>query len=182
MLQQRGKMNYFIILVSLLTVFINPVLADRTAKGDKVVSTTGMINSIAKEMVPDQVTAEAIMGSGTDPHLFKPSRSDIVKFMSAKIILYNGNHLEGRMLDAFNRFQTQGITVIPITEKIGDDKLIQSSNFSGNFDPHVWMDPKLWYACAEVVKHQRHGVVECGRYTAGQSVLALCCKYSWFSH
>jgi manganese/zinc/iron transport system substrate-binding protein len=148
-------MNYQVIFILFISFFFTSVSAEvALPQNGKVISTTGMINSIVSKIVPKKVLSEAIMGSGTDPHLFKPSRSDIVKFMSAKVIFYNGNHLEGRMLDAFQRFQLQGKSVIAVTEKIAQNKLIQSSEFAGNYDPHVWMDPKLWFETANIIKEE----------------------------
>ncbi len=36
------------------------------------------------------------MGSGVDPHLYKPTRDDVVRLRHASLLFYNGLHLEGK--------------------------------------------------------------------------------------
>src|SRR5690606_22409190 len=63
----------------------------------RIVTTTGMIADLAREIGGDRVQAQALMGPGVDPHLYKVSTDDVSKLRSADMILYNGLHLEGKM-------------------------------------------------------------------------------------
>jgi manganese/zinc/iron transport system substrate-binding protein len=83
------------------------------------------------------------MGPGTDPHLYKASASDVQALAQADVIFYNGLHLEGRMIDIFERI---GRTkpVYGIAESVPHERLTATGDFEGGYDPHIWFDPQLW--------------------------------------
>ena len=60
-----------------------------------------MIADIVKNVGGDRVEVIGLMGPGVDPHLYKPSKSDVHKLESADIIFYGGLELEGRRTDLF---------------------------------------------------------------------------------
>ena len=45
------------------------------------------------------------MGPGVDPHLYRPSASDVKSLQNADIIFYNGLDLEGKMGDIFVKLE-----------------------------------------------------------------------------
>ena len=112
----------------------------------QILTTVGMITDITREIVgqESQITVSGLIGSGVDPHLFKPTRSDVAQILSADVVLYNGHMLEGRLVDAFDRATKSGKTVVALAEKIPAHQLISPDNSGQIFDPHLWMDPKLW--------------------------------------
>lgn len=116
----------------------------------KVCTTTSLIRNIAQEIGGELVEIDNLMGPGVDPHLYKATASDVKKLRSADIIFYNGLHLEGRMTDIFESLAEQGKAVFPITEGIEKNLLI-SLGKQGDYDPHVWFDPRLWVLCAKKV-------------------------------
>jgi len=120
-----------------------------------IVTTTGMITDpasiIAGGSNSDYATVTGIMGSGIDPHLYKPTRTDIAKLMDADVVLYSGLLLEGRMTDAFVRIASSGITVRAVTEAIDESSLLAPPEFAGHHDPHLWMDPLAWSLAVNVI-------------------------------
>lgn len=110
----------------------------------KIVTTTGMITDPARFIAGDHATVMGIIGSGIDPHLYKPTRTDIATLSSADLILYNGLLLEGRMTDALVRLAGSGITVRALSEAINESSLLAPPEFEGHHDPHLWMDPVAW--------------------------------------
>lgn len=121
-------------------------------EGYKIVGTVGMVTDIVKQVAGDRAEVEGLMGSGIDPHLYKPTRSDIGKLMSADVIFYNGLLLEGKMTDALIRAATSGKKVYPVTELLDEKFLLEPEEFAGLYDPHVWMDPSAWAKTVEVVR------------------------------
>lgn len=109
----------------------------------KVVTTTGMIYDAVINIAGDSVDAEALMGPGVDPHLYKATQGDLSKITSADLVLYNGLYLEGKMEEILERFGKQR-PVVPLAAAIDTTKLRASATYQDEFDPHVWFDVSLW--------------------------------------
>lgn len=118
-----------------------------------VTATTGMINDIVKNVGGDNVETNALMKSGVDPHLYKASQGDISKLEEADMIFYNGLHLEGKMIDIFEKMSKTKPT-IAVTENIGEEELLTPDDESEGNDPHVWFDVSLWIQAAEAVEEE----------------------------
>lgn len=115
------------------------------SKSDKlnIVTTTGMIADIVKNIGKDSVEVLALMGPGVDPHLYKATQGDLGRLQRADIIFYNGLHLEGKMGEVFEKLERIK-TVIPIARGIDSTFLIENTVFQGAHDPHIWFDVSLW--------------------------------------
>ena len=129
----------------------NPQEASSTAPL-KVVATTSIAADLVSQIGGDHVHVDGLMGPGVDPHLYKASEGDVLKMAQADVIFYNGLHLEGKMTDVFEQMNSKGIHTYEIAkEALPDSVLIQSTNFSGAHDPHVWFDVSLWISCTAYV-------------------------------
>ena len=82
------------------------------------VSTTGMIGDLVKAVAKERATVTVLMGPGVDPHLYKPTRSDMVALGKADMVFYNGLLLEGKMTDALIRVARSGKPVVAVTEPV----------------------------------------------------------------
>jgi manganese/zinc/iron transport system substrate-binding protein len=111
-----------------------------------------MIADVVREVAGDRAEVVGMMGAGVDPHLYKPTRSDIATLMSADVVFYNGLLLEGKMTDSLVRAATAGRRVWAVTEQLDEGSLLEPEAFAGHFDPHVWMDPTAWAKAVEVVR------------------------------
>src|SRR5687768_1424018 len=79
-------------------------VAEKSSDGSlRIVTTTGMIEDAVRNIAGEKASVEALMGPGVDPHLYKASQGDLGKLSTADIIFYNGLHLEGKMIDAFEK-------------------------------------------------------------------------------
>ncbi|MBL8044934.1 MAG: zinc ABC transporter substrate-binding protein [Anaerolineales bacterium] len=116
-------------------------LADRTIN---LVTTVGMIGDIAKNVGGERVNVVALMGPGVDPHLYKPTASDVQTLENADVIFYGGLELEGRMTDVFVKLARSGKPTFAVSEDIDASKLRQPIEFEGKYDPHIWFDVTLW--------------------------------------
>jgi manganese/zinc/iron transport system substrate-binding protein len=127
--------------------------ADNDDAGPYTIATTvGMISDIAQQVAGDRATVEGLIGPGVDPHLYRPTRTDVQKLLDADVILYNGLLLEGKMTDALIRAANAGRRVHAVTEQIDERYLLEPEEFAGHHDPHVWMDPAAWAKAVEVVR------------------------------
>ena len=116
-----------------------------------VVTTVGMVRNIVQQVAGEKAKVTGIIGSGVDPHLYKPTRSDVAALLEADVVFYSGLMLEGKMSDTFVKIATSGKPVFAVTEKIDESFLLSPPEFAGHHDPHVWMDPKGWMKAVEVV-------------------------------
>jgi len=123
-----------------------------TGAGDgriPVVTTTGMVADLVRNVGGERVAVTALMGPGVDPHLFKASEGDIARLQQARIIFYNGLHLEGRMGDILVKMAREKPTVA-VAERIAPERLLVTED--GVEDPHIWFDVSLWMEAVEVVR------------------------------
>lgn len=121
-----------------------------TAAPLQVVATTTMVGDLVTQVGGDRVQVQRLMGAGVDPHLYKPTATDVLALQKAKVIFYNGLLLEGRMSDLFERM---GKTkkVFAVAAAIPPGELLQPEESGAHPDPHVWGDARLWSFCVEAV-------------------------------
>lgn len=117
-----------------------------------IVTTVGMVTDIVRQVAGDRATVVPLIGPGVDPHLYKPTRSDIERLLAADVVFYNGLLLEGKMTDSLVRAASAGKKVHAVTELLDEKFLLEPEDFGGHADPHVWMDPAAWAKAVEVVR------------------------------
>jgi len=117
-----------------------------------VTTTIGMITDVVKEVGGEHVDVVGLMGSGVDPHLYKASQGDIRKLDQADIIFYNGLHLEGKMVEIFERMAKQKPT-IAVSDNIERSSLrLGDENMETEFDPHIWFNVAHWMEATESIR------------------------------
>lgn len=117
---------------------------NKTAKEKlTIVTTTGMIGDAVTNIVGNSAEVISLMGPGVDPHLYKVTQSDIKKLLNADVIFYNGLHLEGKMGEVLAQMSAKK-PVIAIYNGLTNKQLRATSEFKGNFDPHIWFSVQLW--------------------------------------
>lgn len=99
-----------------------------------MVCTTTMIADLARQLGGDRVQVVSIMKPGVDPHIYDPSPDDSIWFRKADLVLVNGLHLEGKMIDMIS---AAGNKAVPLAED-PRIKRRQSTTARGAPDPHVW--------------------------------------------
>ena len=116
-----------------------------------VVTTTSMITDLVKNIAGDQINLQGLMGSGVDPHLYKASEGDVTKLADADMIFYNGLHLEGKLVEVFEKMHSQKTKTIAISSALDENTLIGSEYFQSNYDPHIWFNIEYWKQATEFV-------------------------------
>ncbi|MCE2614612.1 MAG: zinc ABC transporter substrate-binding protein [Nitrosopumilus sp. (ex Thoosa mismalolli)] len=154
-----GAIVIVAIIVGVSTIFVpnnDDVNIDDTESLDfdseKIVitTTTNVITDLVENIGGDNVSVTGLMGPGVDPHLYRPSASDVKKLQNADIVFYNGLDLEGKMGDIFVKIGREGTSVWAVSENIPQESLL-SLDDQGHFDPHIWWDVELWMESAKVV-------------------------------
>ncbi len=116
----------------------------------KVTATTGMVGDIVRQVAGKHAAVENIMKEGVDPHLYKPTRGDVVALAEADVVFYSGLMLEGKMTDVLVRVARTNTHVYAVTEMLDTEGYVMTDK-NGHFDPHVWMDVRGWMKAVEAV-------------------------------
>lgn len=120
-----------------------------TAAKDKlvVVATTAMVADIVERVGGEHVVVQTLLGPGTDPHLYKPTPSDMRALQGAQLIVYSGLKLEGKMTDTLENL-AKSKRVLNYSDAMARERLLAASEEDAQdgkqFDPHVWFDVALW--------------------------------------
>ena len=125
--------------------------AEASAKPLNVVATTSMIADAAHQVAGDRAEVTALMGPGVDPHAYRQTRSDIAAMARADLVLWHGLYLEAQLEEFFLDLEKRR-NVVAVGEAIDKAKLLGHEDYEGRFDPHVWMDPKLWETVVTAVR------------------------------
>lgn len=140
-----------IIILIVTVVLFNCKNETKTNGKLKVVTTTTMITDLVKNIGGNLIEVEGLMGSGVDPHLYKASEGDVTKLVNANIIFYNGLHLEGKLVEVFEKMERSNKTQVALGESLNKSQLIGSDYFASNYDPHVWFNITFFKQFAEQV-------------------------------
>lgn len=159
--------------IAMLSVLLAACGEDASGEADfsdrevRVVATTGMIADAVLNVGGEHVDVTGLMGPGVDPHLYRPTASDVTAMDNADIIFYNGLELEGRMTDIFVRLAGSKPTVA-VAQNIPDERLLESVQYEDAHDPHVWFDVDLWKSAVRVIQEELSGLdpVNAGDYEA----------------
>ena len=139
-----------------------------------LVATTPMVADAVRAIAGDRAEVVGLVAPGVDPHLWTPTRSDILRLLDADAVFMNGLLLEGRAGDAFGRVEASGRPVVRLAETIDTRDLLLDPANPSHFDPHVWMDPVLWARTAHAVRdalvaidpaHRDEYEANCTRFT-----------------
>ncbi|MBL8005299.1 MAG: zinc ABC transporter substrate-binding protein [Candidatus Kapabacteria bacterium] len=145
-----------IVCVALLFIFLLMGCSQKntplTVSNNKlnVVATTSIVADLVSVIGDTAITVSSLMGAGVDPHLYKASSGDLTLLREADVIFYNGLHLEGKMIDVFQKLSNSK-SVTPIAKESLQGLRKISENF---YDPHIWFSVPLWKQAALTVKNQ----------------------------
>lgn len=112
----------------------------------RLVTTVGMVTDVVREVGGERTEVVGLIGSGMDPHLFKPNRGALIELSRADLVVYNGFHLEGRMTDVLERLNERGTPALALAEVLLNSGVVEPLEGGDSVDPHLWMDVRAWRA------------------------------------
>lgn len=117
-----------------------------------VVATTTQIADFARAVGGDAITVHQILQPNTDPHEYEPRPRDIQQTATAKVVLENGDGLDGWMKKIVEQGGGKGDVVT-----LGDVARTQvpgetSGPEASPVDPHWWHDPRNAEAAVERIR------------------------------
>lgn len=136
------NMKKVVLILCVLSIVFSCKSNKKSSGKLQIVTTTTMITDLVKNIGGDVVDIKGLMGSGVDPHLYKASEGDVTKLANADIIFYNGLHLEGKLVEVFEKMKNK--KTIAIANALDKNTLIGSEYFVSNYDPHIWFNIDYW--------------------------------------
>lgn len=106
---------------------------DGTSAGGVLVTTSIWADVVENATCSSPGSFEPLIPPGADPHEYQPSIADAEAVRDASVIIANGGGLEESLENLVEQAESDGVTVIRLTEAIGAD----------GDDPHLWLDPML---------------------------------------
>lgn len=128
-----------------------PTDAGRSGSRFQIVCTTGMVTDIVRQVAGEYADVDGIMGTGVDPHLFRPTTNDHARLYAADVIFYSGLMLEGGLESALKKASAKGKPVYAVTEGMDPSRARHDAAIAGHPDPHVWNDVQAWSECVAFV-------------------------------
>lgn len=158
----------------------------------QIVTTTTQATDLVKillgDLVGDEVQLTALMGAGVDPHLYKPTESDIAAMGEADAIFYSGLHLEGQFDAVFGALSERGVTIYALATPVkAQGYTLGGFDLSDTLvnvdDPHFWFDPRNWelatLGAADVLVELLPDYAEVIRANADAYTVDLQTVYTW---
>ncbi|MGV3612412.1 MAG: metal ABC transporter solute-binding protein, Zn/Mn family [Fluviicola sp.] len=106
-----------------------------------IVCSTSITADCVRQVVGNKLTVKSLMGAGVDPHTYNPRPSDVVLLNDARLVVYTGFHLEGKMAELFSRLSERK-EVISFQLDFPKNKVLYTDEITP--DPHVWFDTDSW--------------------------------------
>ena len=125
-------------LLPLISACAIPGIAD----AQKILSTTSQIGDIVTQLIGDAVAHSSLIRTGLDPHTYKATQSDLLRFQEARLILSNGLNLEASLARVLTQMPSP-IRVASLADAFRPSELLGSVH-GNEFDPHIWFDTQLW--------------------------------------
>ncbi len=112
-----------------------------TLSGQSILATTSQIGDIVGHLIGDEVAYSTLIRTGLDPHTYKATASDLLRFNEARVVLYNGLNLEASLERVITQMPAS-IQVVSLSDAYVETDLIRHGN--NHIDPHIWFDIALW--------------------------------------
>ena len=129
--------------------------ADGSADRLTVVTTVAPITSIAANIVGDRAEIIGVVPEGTNSHTFEPPPSAAEVMSTADVVFINGLQLEEPTKELALANVADGVRVVEIGDQvISPDRYKFDFSFpesGGKPNPHLWTDPTLVKAYADVI-------------------------------
>lgn len=124
-----------------LLLFLLIALSGTTLAKPLVVTSIAQIGEPLSVIAGEGAEIISLMGPGVDPHLYRPTRSDIATLARADLIIWTGQSLESKLAPAIAQLARRTPAVALIAH-VPPSRLLQDAD--KKYDPHLWMDPLLW--------------------------------------
>jgi len=110
------------------------------AEGFVLRTTTQMLAQPLAFIFEGQAEVSALLGAGTNPHTYQPTRLDVRSMVEADAVTYHGLLFEAQLLDLMQQLEQRLPALAAEAYQPAEDLLRDG----GLPDPHTWHNPVLW--------------------------------------
>jgi len=141
-------MRNIVSLITLVFLLVSSCqISEHKSDAPYILASTGMLHDVIQHIVGDSIPVQVLMNPGVDPHLYKASLGDLAKIMEAKIVFYNGLHLEGKLSNIFEK-QSRIKPVIGLGNYLKNPIKLSADTY----DPHIWFDVQNWIDITDIAR------------------------------
>jgi len=112
-----------------------------------VVTTLTVLADLIEQVGGDKVRVKALVPPGGEVHTYQPTPDDIKSVAQAKIVFYNGAHLEDWINETIRSAGKLNLPIVVLSEGLS---LIKESGDEPN--PHLWLDVRNTKAYVEKIR------------------------------
>ncbi|HEX6910501.1 MAG TPA: zinc ABC transporter substrate-binding protein [Longimicrobium sp.] len=108
-----------------------------------IVTSTAVVRDMVQNVAGPRDVITALMGPGTDPHLYPPLSRELPLLLHADLVFIVGLMLEPSLVKAEDEDRSERIDLKSVAGGIRGIELLGCPT-TGRADPHVWFDIPLW--------------------------------------
>ena len=116
----------------------------------QVVASIGVVADAVRMVGGDRVEVHTLVGPGGDPHQYRLQPPDLEILNAADMVFLIGLGLEEAMSEVLAEPDLSGRTVA-VSGGIDRAELLPTTSDQEAFDPHVWLDVRLWATAIQAV-------------------------------
>jgi len=100
-----------------------------------VVTTLSVLADLIGQVGGDKVEVKALVPPGGEPHTYQPAPNDMKTVAQARLIFYNGAHLEAWIDDTIRHAGKPDVPIVVLSQGL---PMIREAG--GDPNPHLWLD------------------------------------------
>lgn len=122
--------------------------ADKSEEKLQVMASFYTMADFAEKIGGDRAEVTCMVPTGTEPHDWEPSTTDITGLERADIFIYNGAGMEHWAEDVTESLENKTLVIAEASQGVTLHAEAQEhdheghSHSHGGYDPHVWLDPQ----------------------------------------
>lgn len=124
----------------------------QTGSSLTIVCTTNILADSIQHICGSNARVISLMGPGIDPHVYRARESDVRTLAHADVIIFNGLHLEGKIIDILQKMNRY-VPVINASIRLPAQLLLETE-IEHMHDPHIWHDVSLWMNVVQAISEQ----------------------------
>ena len=147
-MQPQSKMGLFALVIGIVLVaiyFVTPT-GNSSQRNEKptIAVTTFPLYEVARIIAGSQLNIHTVVPLGSDPHMYSPSPSDLVKISQSDVFIYSGAGFE-HWVESMVKTLPNSVLVMDMSKHVvllehNHHEEAADEHEHGAYDPHYWLD------------------------------------------